>query len=114
MFRARGNFQAFDVARRFVGNRAKFEVFGEAGEIIVNGSVAIEEQGRTKDGAVASSRIKAVFESFELRWGRNVRLALPLTWLNPTGFVDTLYLDKAMRISVGDKGSVFVALKVRE
>ncbi|PSC69346.1 Plastid lipid-associated fibrillin conserved domain [Micractinium conductrix] len=48
------------------------------------------------------------FDSFTARVGGLPEAALSLAWLRPLGYVDTLYLDAEMRISVGDKGGLFV------
>ena len=37
------------------------------------------------------------------------RIPIPLGWLSPVGYVDTPYLDEDLRISKGDKGSLFIA-----
>lgn len=55
--------------------------------------------------------IKAVevrFDSFTVRLGQLPEAALSLAWLRPLGYVGTLYLDEDLRISVGDKGGLFV------
>ena len=39
-------------------------------------------------------------------------IPIPLGWLSPVGYVDTPYLDDELRISRGDKGSLFVAARV--
>jgi hypothetical protein len=117
-FRARGNFQTFDLAAGFVRNEARWTAFGSPGAITVDG-----DAGRV---AGAPARLRAVFKSFVLSWGGGdgagsaaaapplPRLSLPLAWLSPVGFVETLYLDDALRISVGDKGSLFVAAKQQQ
>lgn len=57
------------------------------------------------------SVLLVTFTGFSLRLaGRQV--ALPLDWLSPEGAVDTLYLDEELRVSVGDKGSLFVVRRV--
>ncbi len=42
------------------------------------------------------------------------RIPIPLGWLSPVGYVDTPYLDEELRISRGDKGSLFIAARARE
>jgi len=116
-FRTRGNFQTFDLAAGFVRNEARFTAFGAPGAITVDG-----DAGRV---AGAPARLRATFKSFVLSWGGGggagaaaaappPRLSLPLAWLSPVGFVETLFLDETLRVSVGDKGSLFIAAKQRQ
>ena len=52
-----------------------------------------------------------MFDCFFVRvGGREGRLSL--AWLSPLGYVDTLYLDEDTRVSVGDKGGLFVLRRV--
>lgn len=37
------------------------------------------------------------------------RIPFPIKLFSPSGYIDTLYLDDDLRISKGDKGSIFVA-----
>jgi hypothetical protein len=37
------------------------------------------------------------------------RIPFPIGTFSPSGYIDTLYLDDQLRISKGDKGSIFVA-----
>lgn len=63
---------------------------------------------------VSPSCVAVRFDGFRIRAGAageregGPEAALPLGWLRPLGFVDTLYLDADMRVSVGDKGGLFV------
>lgn len=40
-------------------------------------------------------------------------IPIPIGWLSPVGYVDTPYLDEELRISRGDKGSIFIAARVQ-
>eukprot|EP00775_Hariotina_reticulata_P006035 gene6035-6273_t len=99
--KARGQFQIFDTKRGWVDNQARFEVLGRPGEIIVSGPAAITS-------TAAGERITATFTEAELKWG-NLRVPFPIGAFSPSGYIDTLYLDQDLRISKGDKGSIFVA-----
>ncbi|GLC40310.1 hypothetical protein PLESTB_001516400 [Pleodorina starrii] len=103
----RGNFQVFDTRAGRVENQARFEVGGRLCCVNVNGTAQVVQ------GPVGRSRqrLRAVFTSFDLLVDGERRLSLPLSLLNPVGFVDTPYLDDEIRISVGDKGSVFIAAR---
>jgi hypothetical protein len=101
--RARGNFQTFDVSKGIVRNRAAFEAFGKPGEVNVDGTAKV----------LSGERLEATFLTADLRWGDGVRVPFPIGAFRPTGWVDTLYLDDDVRVSTGDKGSVFVARRAR-
>lgn len=60
------------------------------------------------------ARIEAVFTSAELSIGDAFTLSFPIDLFRPKGFIDTLYLDEEIRISQGDKGSIFVARRARD
>jgi hypothetical protein len=40
------------------------------------------------------------------------RIPFPIAAFSPKGYIDTLYLDEELRISKGDKGSLFIARRV--
>jgi len=101
--RARGNFQTFDVPRGLVRNRARFEALGRRGEVNVDGSARV----------LSDDRLEATFLTADLRWGGVLRVPFPIGIFRPTGWVDTLFLDEDVRVSTGDKGSVFVARRQR-
>jgi hypothetical protein len=72
--------------------------------------------------AATPTRLDVQFLSFDIELGpapsagapaaaSPLRLALPLTLLAPRGSVETTYLDNALRIGRGDKGSVFVCAR---
>ncbi|KAF8070876.1 mus-18 [Scenedesmus sp. PABB004] len=98
---ARGNFQTFDTARGWVGNQARFEALGRAGRVDVDGPAQIAP---TPGG----ERITATFTEASLTWGP-LRVPFPIGAIAPSGYIDTLYLDDDLRISKGDKGSIFIA-----
>ena len=62
-------------------------------------------------GAPASC-VAVTFDSFTARLGGLPEARLSLAWLSPLGYVDTLYLDEDTRVSVGDKGGLFVLRRV--
>lgn len=101
--RARGNFQTFDVPNGIVRNRAVFEAFGLRGEVNVDGTARV----------LSDERLEATFTTAGLRLGERLSVPFPIGAFRPTGWVDTLYLDDDVRVSTGDKGSVFVARRAR-
>lgn len=48
------------------------------------------------------------FDRFTVEAGPLPRTELSLAWLRPLGYVATIYLDSDTRVSVGDKGGLFV------
>lgn len=48
------------------------------------------------------------FDRFTVEAGPLPRTELSLAWLRPLGYVATIFLDTDTRISVGDKGGLFV------
>ncbi|GIL96617.1 hypothetical protein Vretimale_2402 [Volvox reticuliferus] len=91
----RGNFQMFDTRAGKVENQARFEIGGQLCCINVNGTAAVLESppGQPRQ------RLRAVFTSFDLLLDGQRRLSLPLSFLNPVGFVDTPYLDEEVRLA---------------
>ena len=59
-----------------------------------------------------TSCVAVRFDRFTARVGSLPSVELPLDWLQPLGYVDSLYLDEDMRISVGDKGGLFVLRRI--
>lgn len=96
------NVQVIDTSAGTVDNIVQFER-PFRGEIKVSGTAEAVEGGNGP-----GVRLKVVFTGFQVSVGGAMRLRLPLDWLSPVGFVDTLYLDMTTRVSVGDKGSLFV------
>ncbi|EFJ46767.1 hypothetical protein VOLCADRAFT_92911 [Volvox carteri f. nagariensis] len=76
-------------ARRFTSSRLRFEVGGMQFCVNVNGTAEVVKgpPGRP------CQRLRAVFTSFDVVVDGQKRLSLPLSLLNPVGFVDTPYLD---------------------
>ncbi|PNW71318.1 hypothetical protein CHLRE_16g649200v5 [Chlamydomonas reinhardtii] len=105
--KARGNFQVFNTAAGRVENQAKFEVAGRQCCVNVNGTAVLAQMSQ----GAPKQRLRATFTSFDLLVDGERRLSLPLSLLNPVGYVDTPYLDEDLRISIGDKGSVFIAAR---
>ncbi len=70
-------------------------------------------QVRPASGAAATC-VAVRFDSFTVSLGGLPETALSLGWLRPLGYVDTLYLDEELRVSVGDKGGLFVLRRVAE
>eukprot|EP00879_Flechtneria_rotunda_P008718 GHRR01009132.1.p1 GENE.GHRR01009132.1~~GHRR01009132.1.p1 ORF type:complete len:272 (+),score=87.99 GHRR01009132.1:82-897(+) len=99
--KVRGQFQTFDTQQGWVGNQARFEFWGKDGVINVDGPASVV---RTANG----ERIEATFKEAELNWG-DLRIPFPIGAFSPSGYIDTVYLDEDLRISKGDKGSIFIA-----
>ncbi|KAL4447825.1 hypothetical protein ABPG75_005044 [Micractinium tetrahymenae] len=76
--------------------------------LCVSGSIEVVQP----PGGVAPSCVAVRFDAFTARLGGLPEAALSLGWLRPLGYVDTLYLDQEMRVSVGDKGGLFVLRRV--
>lgn len=56
------------------------------------------------------TRLSVAFECFVLKVKGLEKVIVPLKWLGPpTGEVETVYLDESVRISVGDKGGLYIA-----
>jgi hypothetical protein len=103
--RATGTWQSIDRAAKTVSNEAQLELAsGQRLSITVAGSAV----------AASPTRLDVTFLSFEVALGAPsapLRLSLPLALLSPRGAVETTYLDAAVRIGRGDKGSVFVCAR---
>lgn len=104
--KARGQFQTFDTKRGWVENQARFVTFGKEGVIDVNGPAEVVP---TEGG----ERIKATFTEAELKWN-GLRIPFPIKTFSPSGYIDTLYLDDDLRVSKGDKGSIFIARRAEQ
>lgn len=68
-------------------------------------------QVRPASGASATC-VAVRFDAFTARLGGLPEAAFSLGWLRPLGYVDTIFLDDEMRVSVGDKGGLFVLRRV--
>ena len=64
------------------------------------------------DAGAPASCVAVTFDCFTARLGGLPEARLSLAWLSPLGFVDALYLDEDTRVSVGDKGGLFVLRRV--
>lgn len=42
------------------------------------------------------------------------RIPFAINVFSPSGYIDTLYLDEDLRISKGDKGSIFIARRAEK
>lgn len=87
---------------------AEFVAFG------VNGSLNIMGTAEPQPGPQGEPRVFVTFEAFELQWGSALRLRVPLSWVRPTGWVQTTYLDDSFRVGRGDKGSIFVTARTNK
>lgn len=95
-----------DIKQGTVDNIVKFK-----GPRIL-GSPECEITVSGKAWVTSPTRLSVAFESFVLKLGRGglEKVRVPLTWLGPpTGEVETVYLDESVRISVGDKGGLYIA-----
>ena len=100
------NIQVIDIKQGTVDNIVKFK-----GPRIL-GSPKCEITVSGKAWVTSPTRLSVAFESFVLKIGRGglEKVRVPLTWLGPpTGEVETIYLDESVRISVGDKGGLYIA-----
>lgn len=99
------NKQTIDIENGKVSNNVIFKgPGGLKGELIVDGIAhLVESQDKHP------VRLEVEFESFRLFLDGSEILNLSLRFLRPRGFVDTMYINERLRVSVGDKGSLFVA-----
>lgn len=117
-----GTAQVIDAGGGAVSNVASFRLAGGLdGELDVIGTAAPAPPGAVTPGVGAAcgrARTDVAFTALALRFGRGAQkrtlLSLPLTAFNPRGWIETTFLEGGeggLRISRGDKGSVFVAVK---
>jgi len=98
LFRTKSNAQNIDVENGRVENIAEFATaWGLEGMLNIQGTVQI----------VSDTRAEVVFDRFVLKLGK-LSVTVPLSWVSPSGYVDTTYLDDTIRIGRGDKGSIFL------
>jgi hypothetical protein len=65
-------------------------------------------------GEAISRRVQVEFTHFDLTLG-SWSTRVPLTAVKPRGWIETTYLDEeGFRVGRGDKGSIFVAVRMRE
>jgi hypothetical protein len=101
-----GTTQAIDAENGIVHNIAAFTLLGGLrGELDVAGTVAPAPPGEVSPAVEAlgcgRARTDVAFTDLTLRLGA----------FKPSGFIETTFLDGELRVSRGDKGSVFVAAK---
>lgn len=102
------SFQVIDIKQGKAKNMADFRFFGKDGTLTIKGKAAPSSVNGKE-----TVRLDVVFEEFWVRVGGWTSPKVSLTWINPQGWVDTTYLDKDMRVGRGDKGSVFVSVRVK-
>jgi len=111
-----GTTQAIDAGSGSVHNIAAFRLFGGLdGELDVEGTVAPAPPGEVSPALAPTcgrARTDVAFTRMTLRLGGARLFSLPLTAFKPRGWIETtVLLDGDLRVSRGDKGSVFVAAK---
>ena len=118
LFRTLSNTQNIRVDEERIENVAEFRVAGRwTGRLNILGSVVL---GRDGDEDEESRRAYVEFSSFELSFGDGAPLSVPVGKLSellgklpPRGWLLTTYLDEDVRVGRGDKGSIFVAKRMR-
>ncbi|CAL5227493.1 g10474 [Coccomyxa viridis] len=103
---SRGITQVIDAEGGTVQNVADFRIANS-----INGYLNVEGTVAPVEGSGEAVRVDVKFTAFCLKIGALPQLKVPLGWSNPTGWVDTTYLDNDTRIGRGDKGSVFVTAR---
>ncbi|KAG1680001.1 hypothetical protein FOA52_007065 [Chlamydomonas sp. UWO 241] len=112
LVRTRANLQRIDLPGGSVENLAEFALAGG----LVNGSLNIVGTGAPmtpEEPGQAVTRVYVEFVEFVLRLGPSIKFTVPLGWVNARGWVETTYVDEDLRVGRGDKGSVFVAARLR-
>lgn len=105
---SKGITQVIDTDAGRVENIAEFKIANSAdGYLNVEGTV----EPASTSGSEEAVRVDVQFTAFSLKIGALPSLKIPLGIANPTGWVDTTYLDEDFRIGRGDKGSVFVTAR---
>ncbi|GLC35788.1 hypothetical protein PLESTB_000494300 [Pleodorina starrii] len=113
LVRTRANLQLLDIPGCRAENLAEFSVAGRwEGVLNIVGTAAPQPSG--PQGGPSPTRVDVVFTHFELRLGSWNKLTVPLDWVKPKGWIETTYLDEDLRIGRGDKGSIFVASRVKD
>jgi len=104
--------------QRLLGDASKnyqaFDAPSGVRNVVELGPVTVEAFARSE--AVSNARTNVVIDKVDLRWGERV---LKTFELQPrpgagSGWVEQRYLDDDLRISVGNKGSVFVHVRDEE
>ncbi|GLI65204.1 hypothetical protein VaNZ11_008681 [Volvox africanus] len=113
LFRTRNNLQLLDLPGGRAENLAEFTVAGRwEGALNIVGTAAPQPlHGRMDEPS--PTRVDVIFTHFELRLGGGNKLTIPLGWIKPKGWIETTYLDEDLRIGRGDKGSIFLASRIK-
>ncbi|CAI7854639.1 unnamed protein product [Closterium sp. NIES-54] len=88
-------------------NVALFTAWGVDGKLQIDAECKAPEQ-ESMQGVRSTVR----FISFKLSLGP-LSFTLPLSLISPTGWIDVTYIDEEVRVTRGDKGSVFLATRVK-
>ncbi|GJP37346.1 hypothetical protein CLOM_g21763 [Closterium sp. NIES-68] len=88
-------------------NVALFTAWGVDGELRIDAECKAPAE-ESKRGVRSTVR----FLSFKLALGP-LGFTLPLSLISPTGWIDVTYIDEEVRVTRGDKGSVFLATRVK-
>ncbi|PNW76850.1 hypothetical protein CHLRE_11g478850v5 [Chlamydomonas reinhardtii] len=111
LVRTKANLQLIDLEGGRAENLAEFTIAGRwEGALNIIGTAAPQP---TPQGSPSPLRVDVVFERFQLRLGGAGPWTVPLDWVRPKGWIETTYLDDDLRIGRGDKGSIFVASRVK-
>mmetsp|Transcript_11284 Transcript_11284/g.30778 ORF Transcript_11284/g.30778 Transcript_11284/m.30778 type:complete len:244 (+) Transcript_11284:93-824(+) len=106
--RTRNNTQLLDLDGGRAENVSNFTAFGIDGSLNIMGSAELMEPHNSS----GATRIFVEFKEFVLDWAA-LKLRVPLSWVRPTGWVETTYIDDAgWRVGRGDKGSIFVTSRI--
>ena len=100
----KSNLQRINVEAGSIENLAEFALLGRiTGYLNIHGSAV----------KISDSRIEVGFIDCELKIGSLRPLTIPLQWVKARGWVETTFIDETLRIGRGDKGSVFVATRIK-
>ncbi|GAX82806.1 hypothetical protein CEUSTIGMA_g10232.t1 [Chlamydomonas eustigma] len=111
LVKTKGNLQLIDIPNNRVENLAEFTIAGSLdGYLNIAGVANVMEPTSSIEEFV---RISVEFTEFTLSLGSKVQWRVPLSWVKAKGWVETTYLDKEMRVGRGDKGSIFVASRLK-
>lgn len=123
LVRTMANVQKIDVDDERIENIAEFKVAGTwRGKLVIDGRVVLGEMREEEKDDAAAAALKAyvTFSSFSLSWEGERILSVPVDRLfeligkgPPEGWLQTTYMDDEIRVGRGDKGSVFVAKRIR-
>jgi len=110
--RTRANVQLLDIAGGRAENISEFSALngGLKGSLRILGSAAVM-QPQAQGAPVV--RVSVTFDAFELSLG-SLKWTVPLSSIKPTGWIETTYMDEELRVGRGDKGSIFVAVRIKD